>query len=88
MNEIDKRTVLLSRELPFARERIWTAMTHPDHVNRWWGPDGFRNEDVVMEFRVGGLWSYTMVGPDGKVSALDIGFALNKVIFSNFKVAL
>ena len=32
MNDIEKRTVLLSRELPFARERIWTAMTHPDHV--------------------------------------------------------
>ena len=57
---------LLSRELPFARERIWTAMTHPDHVNRWWGPDGFRNEDVEMDFRVGGLWRYTMHAPDGK----------------------
>lgn len=65
MDEIEKRTVLLSRELPFPRERVWTAMTHPDHVNRWWGPDGFRNEDVAMDFRVGGLWSYTMVGPDG-----------------------
>ena len=54
MNDIEKRAVVLTRELPFARERIWTAMTHPDHVNRWWGPDGFRNEDMVMDFRVGG----------------------------------
>ena len=65
MNEIEKRTVVLSRDLPFARDLVWQAMTDPDHVNRWWGPDGFRNEDVVMDFRVGGLWSYTMVGPDG-----------------------
>ena len=65
MNEIEKRTVVLSRDLPFARDLVWKAMTDPDHVNRWWGPDGFRNEDVVMDFRVGGLWSYTMVGPDG-----------------------
>lgn len=65
MNEIEKRTVVLSRDLPFARDLVWKAMTDPDHVNRWWGPDGFRNEDVVMDIRVGGLWSYTMVGPDG-----------------------
>lgn len=65
MNDIEKRAVVLSRDLPFARELVWKAMTDPDHVNRWWGPEGFRNEDVVMDFRVGGLWSYTMVGPDG-----------------------
>jgi uncharacterized protein YndB with AHSA1/START domain len=65
MDDIERRAVVLSRELPFARELVWKAMTHPDHVNRWWGPDGFRNEDIQMDFRVGGLWSYTMVGPDG-----------------------
>lgn len=65
MDEIKHREVRLQRELPFARELVWKAMTDPDHVNRWWGPDGFRNEDVTMDFRVGGLWSYTMVGPDG-----------------------
>ena len=29
-------------------------MTDPEHVNRWWGPDGFRNEGVTMDFRGGG----------------------------------
>jgi uncharacterized protein YndB with AHSA1/START domain len=40
-------------------------MTVPEHQNRWWGPDGFRNEDVTMDFRVGGAWTFVMVGPDG-----------------------
>ena len=65
MDETKNREVVLQREVPFARELVWKAMTDPDHVNRWWGPEGFRNEDVTMDFRVGGLWSYTMVGPDG-----------------------
>lgn len=60
-----ERELVLQRELPFARELIWKAMTVPEHVNRWWGPDGFSNENVSMDFRVGGAWTFDMVGPDG-----------------------
>jgi uncharacterized protein YndB with AHSA1/START domain len=61
----DEKTLTLQREVPFARELVWKAMTDPEHVNRWWGPDGFQNEDVSMDFRVGGVWTFVMVGPDG-----------------------
>ena len=60
-----ERELTLEREIPFARELVWKAMTDPEHVNRWWGPDGFRNEGVIMDFRVGGTWTFEMVGPDG-----------------------
>ena len=59
------RELVTQREVPFARELVWEAMTVPEHVNRWWGPDGFRNENVTMDFRIGGEWTYEMVGPDG-----------------------
>lgn len=65
MQDEGERELVLRREIPFARELIWKAMTDPDHVNNWWGPDGFRNEDVTMDFRVGGAWTFVMVGPDG-----------------------
>lgn len=61
----NEREVVLQREVAFARELVWKAMTEPEHQNRWWGPDGFRNEGVSMDFRVGGAWTYEMVGPDG-----------------------
>lgn len=60
-----EREVVLQREVPFAREMVWKALTEPEHQNRWWGPDGFRNEGVTMDFRVGGVWAFEMVGPDG-----------------------
>lgn len=60
-----ERELVLRREVPFARELVWKAMTLPEHTNRWWGPDGFRNERVTMDFRVGGAWTFEMVGPDG-----------------------
>jgi uncharacterized protein YndB with AHSA1/START domain len=59
------RELILQREMPFARALVWKAMTDPEHVNQWWGPDGFRNERVTMDFRVGGVWTFDMVGPDG-----------------------
>ena len=60
-----ERELVLQREVPFPRELVWKAMTDPEHVNKWWGPDGFRNEGVTMDFRVGGAWTFEMVGPDG-----------------------
>lgn len=60
-----ERELVLQREIPFPRELVWKAMSDPEHVNRWWGPDGFSNEGVTMGFRVGGAWTFEMVGPDG-----------------------
>lgn len=60
-----EREVVLQREVSFPRELVWKAMTVPEHQNRWWGPDGFKNVGVVMDFRVGGAWTFEMVGPDG-----------------------
>jgi len=60
------RELVLQRDIPFARSLVWKAMTDPAHVNRWWGPDGFVNENVSMDLRVGGSWTFDMVGPDGR----------------------
>ena len=57
--------LLLQREVRFPRALVWMAMTVPEHQNQWWGPDGFKNEDVKMDFRVGGTWPFVMVAPDG-----------------------
>jgi uncharacterized protein YndB with AHSA1/START domain len=60
-----ERELVMQRDVPFARALVWRAMTEPEHVNKWWGPDGFRNEGVNMDLRVGGAWTFEMVGPDG-----------------------
>ncbi len=66
-----ERELVLQREVPFARELVWKAMTDPEHVNKWWGPDGFTNQNVSMDFRVGGAWTFEMVGPDGTLAMLE-----------------
>ncbi|GJJ01880.1 activator of HSP90 ATPase [Duganella rhizosphaerae] len=60
-----ERELVVEREMPFPRELVWEVITQTKHTNQWWGPDGFRNEGVTMDFRVGGAWTFEMVGPDG-----------------------
>jgi uncharacterized protein YndB with AHSA1/START domain len=60
-----EREVIVQREIPFPRELVWKAMSDPNHVNHWWGPEGFQNENVVLNFSVGGAWTFEMVAPDG-----------------------
>jgi uncharacterized protein YndB with AHSA1/START domain len=59
--------LLTSRLLHASRERVWAALTEPGQVNAWWGPTGFQNVEVEQEVRVGGVWRFKMVGPDGTV---------------------
>lgn len=54
-----------SRVLAAAPEDVFAAMADPQRLARWWGPAGFSNEFEVCEFREGGRWVFTMVGPDG-----------------------
>jgi uncharacterized protein YndB with AHSA1/START domain len=60
------RTIALSRLVDAPRDLVFKVFTQAKHIDAWWGPDGFRNETHEMGFYPGGLWRYTMHGPDGK----------------------
>ena len=44
---------------------VWDAWTEPDQVAQWWGPRGFTHTTESKDLRPGGIWRYTMHGPDG-----------------------
>jgi uncharacterized protein YndB with AHSA1/START domain len=50
---------------PAPRELVFDAWTQPEHVARWWGPRGFTTTTYEMDVRPGGVWRFTMHGPDG-----------------------
>lgn len=60
------RTMEVTRLLNAPRERVFEAFGSAEQIDQWWGPNGFRNETHEMTFKTGGLWRYTMHGPDGK----------------------
>jgi uncharacterized protein YndB with AHSA1/START domain len=55
-----------TRAIPVPPEKIFTALSNPEKLSRWWGPAGFSNTFNQFQFRPGGKWSFVMHGPDGR----------------------
>ena len=59
------RQIVLMRMLEAPRERVFEVWTTPEHLQHWYGPDGFTLTTHEMDVRPGGVWRFTMHGPDG-----------------------
>jgi len=53
------------REVNAHIHTVYKAITVPEHLSKWWGPNGFTNTFNEYDFRVGGKWDFIMHGPDG-----------------------
>ena len=56
----DKKTLIVEREFPASKSRVWRAYTDPELLCLWWGPKGWETEIRHMDFSVGGYWHYCM----------------------------
>jgi uncharacterized protein YndB with AHSA1/START domain len=59
------REIVLTRVLDAPRELVYRAWTDPEHIQRWFGPKGFRCTTYAIDLRVGGTWRFDMLAPDG-----------------------
>lgn len=66
MEPIEERSDSRSLQAAATPAQVFAAMSDPDRVARWWGPDGFTNTIRQFDFREGGTWLLTMHSPDGK----------------------
>lgn len=60
-------TVRLTRMVQAPPQRVFEAMTAPQQVADWWGPDGFTCPEVTLDLRVGGVYRIAMQPPDGEL---------------------
>lgn len=65
LDEISGREVIATRIVAASRERVFEAWTNPEHIRRWWGPEGFTNTFEQFDPRPGGAWRFVMHGPNG-----------------------
>ena len=49
------------------RERIFTALTDPADLVKWWGPSGFTTPEIELDLSVGGGYRFGMQPPDGEL---------------------
>jgi uncharacterized protein YndB with AHSA1/START domain len=59
------REIVIERVMDAPRELVWKAWTDPNQVVNWWGPNGFTTTVHSMDVQPGGVWAFTMHGPDG-----------------------
>ncbi len=64
-NDTRERELEISGILYAPVEWVWEAWSRPEHIAKWWGPNGFTNTIHKMEFHPGGEWNFIMHGPDG-----------------------
>ncbi|MDX2156019.1 MAG: SRPBCC domain-containing protein [Hyphomicrobiaceae bacterium] len=68
------REIVLSRVLAASADDVFQAWTGSEHLQRWFGPEGFATETVEIDVREGGRWRFFFVGPDGERYANRIVF--------------
>jgi len=56
--------------LPAAREVVFRAMTDPEELAKWWGPEGFTIPSIEFEPRPGEPYRIEMQPPEGEAFEL------------------
>lgn len=64
-NSTKDRELVLSRIIDAPRNLVYQMFIDPQHMPKWWGPNGFKNTIHHMDVREGGSNHYTMHGSDG-----------------------
>ena len=59
------REMIITRDIKAPRDLIWRAWTEPEHLIKWWGPDGFTHTFHEISVKSEGVWRFMMHGPDG-----------------------
>lgn len=62
------KKLIVVREFDAPLEEVWRAWTDSTILDEWWAPKPWKAKTKSMDFRDGGTWLYSMVGPDGSHS--------------------
>lgn len=60
----ESKIITVKREFAAPLEKVWSAWTESELLDRWWAPKPYQAKTKSMDFREGGFWLYAMVGPD------------------------
>ena len=61
----ETRELVTSRRMRAPQALVRAAFADRENIGSWWGPTGFTTTTYEMDVRPGGVWRYTMHGPDG-----------------------
>lgn len=67
----DDRVLRIERLIPATPELVFALWTEPEHIVKWWGPDGFDVPAHAIDVRTGGAWRTTMRSPEGTLHTVS-----------------
>ena len=72
--DVANRKLHITRGFSAPVEKVWKAWTESSLLDKWWAPKPWRAETKILNFKEGGLWLYSMVGPNGERSYCRVDF--------------
>ncbi|NOV03663.1 SRPBCC family protein [Paenibacillus planticolens] len=65
ISAVEEYELVTTRVMNASPALVYEAWTKPEHLARWWGPNGFTNTFHEFDIRPGGIWEFVMHGPNG-----------------------
>jgi uncharacterized protein YndB with AHSA1/START domain len=65
MTDTTSREITVTKIVDAPCDLVFKAWTEAEHLQRWWGPDGFTVSSASSDPREGGAFEIVMHGPDG-----------------------
>lgn len=62
----ENRTIELERLINAPLKLAWKVWTTPEHIAKWWSPEGMKTEIDYYEFKEGSTWKYLMKMPNDR----------------------
>jgi uncharacterized protein YndB with AHSA1/START domain len=66
VKDLPNKKITVEREFNAVPEDVWRAWTESKLLDQWWAPHPWRVVTKSMDFREGGSWLYSMVGPNNE----------------------
>ena len=73
------KEMIIERVFDAPRELVYRAWTEPEHLAKWWGPQGMSVVTVEHDFTIGGSWRFEM-GPTGGEGGMPLKSIFREIV--------
>lgn len=64
--DFDSSSVYVMKIYNAEASKVWDYFTKSELLDQWWAPKPWKCETKKQDFKEGGTWLYSMVGPQGE----------------------
>jgi uncharacterized protein YndB with AHSA1/START domain len=62
---MESKKLKITRTFNASQQQVWDAFTNAELLSEWWGPKGAKINVKTFDFKLNGLFLYSMENPDG-----------------------